>query len=158
MQCGGGGAPGRRRGVRFHPGRPTIEEVAKRGAPPAAVGAVALLEDSSESSGRASEPIRARRLQFSAPSETVMVDAFGMGAFRLESPSGAQMPGGLKSGYSGIGVEGSGAVGSARDSSFVDAWARVNFILKLPTGVHELGYRSQFVNWVLFWYSVSQTG
>ena len=66
MQCGGGGAPGRRRGVRFHPGRRTIEEVAKRGAPPAAVGAVALLEDSSESSGRATEPIRAKPLQFSA--------------------------------------------------------------------------------------------
>ena len=57
---------GWRRGVRFPPGRPTIEEVAKRVAPTAAVGAVALLEDSSESSGRATESIRAKPLQFPA--------------------------------------------------------------------------------------------
>ena len=44
------------------------------------------------------------------------------------------------------------------DLSFANAWARVIFILKLPTDVRELGYRSQFVNWVLFGYSVSQTG
>ena len=44
------------------------------------------------------------------------------------------------------------------DLSFAKAWARVNFILKLPTDVRELGYRSQFASWVLFGYSVSQTG
>ena len=92
---------GGRRGERFHPGRPKNEEVAERGAPPAAVGTVALLEDSSESSGRASEPIRAKSLQVSAPSETVIVDASGMWAIRLEPPSGDQKPGELKSGYSG---------------------------------------------------------
>ena len=44
------------------------------------------------------------------------------------------------------------------DLSFANAWDRINFILKLPTDVRELGYRCRFAIWVLFGYSVSQTG
>ena len=97
----------------------------------------------------------------------VIVDASGGVAARPGSPSGAQKPSffGIRDSISGnLGIPGFpltqpsffGVKGG--DLSFANAWDRVNFILELPTDVRELDYRSQFVNWVLFGYGVSQTG
>ena len=80
-------------GERFRPEWLTIGEVAKQGAPPVAVRAVALLEDSQESSYRATGPIRAKPPQILASGETVIVDDFGSAAVRLESSPGGQNPG-----------------------------------------------------------------